>query len=316
MPPPSDQKNGAKDELRAGGDPSELRQLQQRFWRFITAPTGVADAVDTIAVDDPGAKPLTGWLGLSDDATATERLDVYANMYFYRLRDILAEDFEQVHHLVGAERFHNLITDYLLENAPNDPNIRNIGDRLPGFIASHGLSDNRPYLADLARFEWARLSVFDAADDIVLEKHHLAGLPADAWPTLALKRIAASTIEDYAWPAPTLHAQARADETIDLEPEATSVIVWRRDVRVHNRVITDPERAALRTLDRGATFAEVCEAFVGAEDEATAALTALVRWIDEGLLAVPKNLETAQGPQPTGVDGSANDRAGTKETGP
>ena len=42
-----------------------------------------------------------------------QRLDIYANMYFWRLLDILRGDFSAVVAAVGEDAFHNLVTDYL-----------------------------------------------------------------------------------------------------------------------------------------------------------------------------------------------------------
>ena len=92
------------------------------------------------------------------------RLDVYADMYFYRLRDCLAEDFPKLAELVGEARFHNLVTDYLLRHPSSHPSLRELGRRLPAFLADHAIAAEFPVAADLARLEWARVDVFDERD--------------------------------------------------------------------------------------------------------------------------------------------------------
>ena len=146
----------------------DLRRAQEVFWSLITAPEGVRPAVeeltrngalrerevDEIFADDPRLR-------------AVDRLDIYANMYFYRLLDGLAEDYPRVHAAVGADRFHNLATDYLLRHPSEHPSLRHLGRRLPVFLDAYPLREEFPYLADLARLDWAHVEVFDAPDTLL-----------------------------------------------------------------------------------------------------------------------------------------------------
>ncbi|MBK8598146.1 MAG: putative DNA-binding domain-containing protein [Holophagales bacterium] len=87
---------------------------------------------------------------------AEERLDAYANMYFFRLRDVLAEDFERTAAALGEARWHNLVTDYLLAHPPTRWSLRWAGEALPGFLREHTYGVWRPWLPDVAALEWAR----------------------------------------------------------------------------------------------------------------------------------------------------------------
>src|SRR2546427_6051753 len=97
----------------------------------------------------------------------------------FRSLDCLAEDFPKTLAAVGPVRFHNLVTDYLLRHPSEHPSLRYLGQRLPRFIATHPLLEAFPYLADLARLEWARADVFDAPDVQPLSRDVLARLPQD-----------------------------------------------------------------------------------------------------------------------------------------
>lgn len=165
---------------------SSLERLQRRFWQLISAPSGVAAGLEELRRDDPDIAPLSGWIA-SDEATARQRLDVYANMYFYRLLESLRADFPACAQELGAERFHNLVTDYLLLHPSEDPSLRYAGRHLPAYLREHELGQKRPHLADLARLEWERINAFDAADAIPLSVEVLQRLPAERWPELALE---------------------------------------------------------------------------------------------------------------------------------
>ena len=129
-----------------------LRRMQEIFWGLITGPEGVRPAVDDLVgrglLEAPG---LDGLFVGDDRLTSVERLDIYANMYFFRLLDCLAEDFPKVRAALGPERFHNLVTDYVLRHPSRHPSLRHLGGRLPAFVAAHPIAVERPWLPDLAR---------------------------------------------------------------------------------------------------------------------------------------------------------------------
>src|SRR4029077_19404566 len=89
-------------------------------------------------------------------ASAIERLDVYANMYFFRILDALRGDYPKVLAVVGDDAFHNLATDYLQAHPSRHPSLRFVGAALPAFLRGHALAGPRPWLPGLAPLEWAR----------------------------------------------------------------------------------------------------------------------------------------------------------------
>ena len=68
-----------------GTVPTNLETLQRRVWPLMTYPTRVTDGATELQKTDATISPLTGWFSQRDEAQASERLSVYANMYFYRL---------------------------------------------------------------------------------------------------------------------------------------------------------------------------------------------------------------------------------------
>ena len=97
-----------------------LRELQALFWRAIAETPGtLAPRPALLAVAEPSA---------ALDAPA--RLSVYADAYFWRLRDVLAENFPQVAAALGAERFHELARAYLKGHPSEDASVRHVGRHL------------------------------------------------------------------------------------------------------------------------------------------------------------------------------------------
>ncbi len=120
---------------------TRLAQTQDVFWRLISAPEGVAAGLAALP-DRERALPfgLDGWLRDDERLSAIERLDVYANMYFFRLLDCLAEDFPAIHAVVGHERFHALVRDYLTIHPSEHPSVRMLGRALGDLLETHPLS--------------------------------------------------------------------------------------------------------------------------------------------------------------------------------
>ena len=102
-----------------------LKELESLLYRLITAPSGVAEGL--AAERDLGAGGLDAIVLGDDRLSAEARVDIYANMYFYRILDALKEDFPATLAVLGDDNFHNLVTGYLLEYPPTEPSISHCG---------------------------------------------------------------------------------------------------------------------------------------------------------------------------------------------
>jgi hypothetical protein len=163
-----------------------------------------------------------------------------------------------------------------------------VGGRFADFVA--GEAALPPFLADLARLEWARVEVFDAADAQPLRLSDLESLPASDWPTLRLRSIPACLVIDCVWPVHEIWAAAEdpswSHASAD-RPEATTIRVWREGWSVSHAAMGDLERRVFPLLERAEPFAQLCaEADGGLEAESAAREVGglLMRWLEDGLL--------------------------------
>jgi hypothetical protein len=90
----------------------------------------------------------------SAGASALDRVSVYADAYFLRLREILESDFELTKKALGEERFVEFISEYLVAYPPAQSNAAWVGARLPRFVAedAHWLGDRN--LLECVTLEW------------------------------------------------------------------------------------------------------------------------------------------------------------------
>jgi hypothetical protein len=306
-----------------GSDYTDLRRGQELFWTLITSPKGVRAAIEDLRRSEGLDESSWSHLFAGDGRLpAIERLDIYANMYFYRLLDCLGEDFSKVRAAVGPDRFENLIADYLERHPSENPSLRFLGRRLPEFIASHSISSDFPWLSDLARLEWARADIFDAVDVEPLSREGLARLPQDRAGEARFSLIPALAVVPFKYEVVRLwrlldeaeadeqdaHGPATGNAAHDggdphghcrhaevqqerLDPPALRSCVariWRQNFAIHHCSIDADEAHGLELVRSGESLARICQALAAGRSVSKATARAgrlLQTWLDDGLIA-------------------------------
>jgi hypothetical protein len=94
----------------------------------------------------------------------------------------VSEDFPALRAVLGQERFDSVVLAYLRENPSTSFSLRNLGARLPAWLASYPeLAGRQHALAvDVARLEWAYIEAFDGASLAPLGWEDFAGLGTDS----------------------------------------------------------------------------------------------------------------------------------------
>src|SRR6266542_3456863 len=69
--------------------------------------------------------------------------------------EALATTFPTVQALVGEDFFRMLARAFVGQSPPNQPVLAEYGAGFPAFIAGHDAARDLPYLADIARLDWA-----------------------------------------------------------------------------------------------------------------------------------------------------------------
>jgi hypothetical protein len=268
--------------------PTDLNKLESLLYRLITAPGGVAEGL--AAERTLGAGGLDAVVLGDDRLSAEARVDIYANMYFYRILDALKEDFPATLAVLGNDNFHNLVIGYILEYPPTEPSISDCGAHLADYLRDHPLRDGAPFIADLARLERASIEVFQAPDAPVLNPDALRAIAAADWPAMKLRIHPSAQILVLDWQvSDLLRAVEEQREWKAVENGAVKVLVWRRDARVFYRDLEPAEADALEATAHGATFAEICEVIAtnaGDQDPVATMNQILARWLSDRLLTL------------------------------
>jgi hypothetical protein len=263
-----------------------LNELQNLLYQRISNLDTIKESLGDERLPAPGV--FEALVHGNERLSAAERVDIYANAYFYRLLDCLGEDFPATLAVMGRENFAVLVKEYLLEHPPTEPSILYAGLYLADFLNDHPFAERWPFIADLARLERAVLDVFHAADATALSLESLHAVPSEKWPALKLRTHPAVEIVHSEWRiADVLHTIDQGREWTDPEHEEASVLVWRQNALVNYRYLEHAERDALVIVAKGASFAAVCEAVAaGAEELNRVALIGqlMARWLADGII--------------------------------
>jgi hypothetical protein len=246
-----------------------LRDVQAGFWRSLHG-------------GEP-ASELTAVVLPSRTLAPAERVAIYQGMYFWRLHEVLREDYPKTREALGEE-FEALVRRYLTAHPSEHPSVRHLGRHLPAFLDADPAASDRRWLPDLAQLELARVDAFDAPDDTPIRPADLCAVSPEAWGdlTFAVARSvqvlrAGHPVHDV-WACPTL---------TDVPARPSELRIWRHDFAVFHAPMDATEASAFSTLIAGERFAAMCETVaehVSVDAAAGEAGALLARWVEDGLI--------------------------------
>ncbi len=225
-------------------------------------------------------------------ADATARMDVYAEGYPLRLLEALQADYPGLAALAGAEAFDAFGRAFIVTHPSRVRNLRWYGEALASFLATTAPWHERQELADMARFEWAMATAFDAPDAACLTREALAGVAPGDWPRLRLNVHPAVQRIDLRSDVPAAWAAQSRGEPVPVVRRGDQPTAWlltRRELQVRFRPMTQPEAGAFDLLAGGAAFESWCAGLGAALGEQRAAAQRAVefinQWLADGALA-------------------------------
>lgn len=129
----------------------------------MTSQLNISQSSFAAALLDPSLPCPPGLLAWNASDPAV-RLAVYRNNVVSSLVDALADTFPVVQELVGEEFFRAMAAVFARQSPPRSRILAHYGDGFAGFIEQFKPARTVPYLADMARLEFARVRAFHATD--------------------------------------------------------------------------------------------------------------------------------------------------------
>ena len=162
--------------------------------------------------------------------------------------------------MLGAESFAALARALWHASPPQRGDMALWGDALAGFVAASPQLTEDPYLADVARLEWA-LHTCASAADAELQPATLALLGNHDLDALQLQLAPGAAVLRSSWPVVSL-VRAHTDDGVTLSQAATllragqaeDAVVWRQVYRPRLRQAVPGEVALLPKLLQGCSL--------------------------------------------------------------
>ncbi len=155
------------------------------------------------AVRNPDIATPAGLVG-PDGRPSEKRFAVYRNNVMASLIDAMGANFPAIKRLVGDDFFASLAREFIIENPPEQPILFMYGGRFASFLEQFSPVEKIPYLADVARVEFAWLQSYHAADATVLDAAELGNVPPEEVGKAKFKLHPATWLFRSVWPAATL----------------------------------------------------------------------------------------------------------------
>ena len=203
-------------------DMSTLLELQMRLRRAVLGgDTGEIVA----AIQGDGLDPAA-------------RVGIYRHHAFTTLGDALQTTFPVVCRLVDKRFFAYAAHEYLRQHPPHSRCLVEYGADFADFLARFTPCEKLPYLADVARFEWALNIAATVGEAAPLHAETLAAIPPGKAAYVALRLQPSLSYFASPWPIDTIWQANQADEVppIDLARGGASLeirrvgeaVSWRR----------------------------------------------------------------------------------------
>jgi hypothetical protein len=195
--------------------PLALRDLQAAFAAHVMG----VDRADLVAAV------------VGDAIPAVARLSVYRHHVLESLGRALAATFPTVEALVGADFFRGVARAFIGQALPAQPVLAEYGADFPGFIADYEPARGLPYLADVARLDWALNLAFHAPLGGRLQAADLSALPAERLPSMSIGLTAGTVLVSSHYPLDRIWEASQpgaANGTVDLNSGAANLLVLRR----------------------------------------------------------------------------------------
>ena len=219
-----------------------------------------------------------------DGLDPAARLRIYRNHAFSTLGAALAATFPVVCRLVDERFFAYAAHEYLREHPPRSRCLVEYGADFPDFLAGFQPSEDLPYLADVARFEWALHIAATVREAPSLQMDALAAIPAERAGSVGFRLQPSVNYFASPWPIDAIWQANQEDEVppIDLAVGGTwleirhagETVAWRR---------LDPGTFWFRTALADGLMFGAAIAVATQKDPEFDIITALRRVLAEGL---------------------------------
>ena len=170
---------------------------------------------------------------VADSFDGPERLAIYRNNFLIGLGEALKANFPVTLQLLGTDFFEQTARRFVLSHPPQRPCLFEYGAGFADYLRDLPPLATRPYIVDMARFEFARVAAYNAPAEPAITPETLIGLSPEQLEALPIRRARHALIVAVRAPVLALwqaHQAAEPDfAAIDMTPKSYVLLVCRPD---------------------------------------------------------------------------------------
>lgn len=207
--------------------------------------------------------------GVTADSRAgtDRRYDIHRNNVVAGLVDALAKGFPVCRRLVGEAFFEVMARDFVRQSPPRSPVLAEYGEAFAAFVEAFPPAAALPYLADVARLEFAAGQAYHAADAVPQSITALNGVPQSRWAGLRFAMHPAVRLVTSRYPVASIWRTNTFDrEVVEIDAGvAEDAFVTRPELQVEVRTMQPGGAAFLRALMLSEPLCRAAEAGTDAD---------------------------------------------------
>ncbi|HBD7060334.1 TPA: putative DNA-binding domain-containing protein [Legionella pneumophila] len=226
--------------------------------------------------------------------SVSDRVAIYADGFYGRLEEVLANDYEVLASVVGKDKFSELCRAYINKYPSCSDSLNFFGQNLSQFLTETLPYNKKTYIAEIAAFEWAEYQSVVSGDKDLLTESDLHALPVDQWPELKFELHPSCQILTFYWNSLSLIEALRRNKSAPkpkLLKRPQAVLVWRHQLEIRYTQLNSLELTMLHAIKRQESFIEICEVLrkeVADEEVATYIVKELHTWLKAKLFVIAR----------------------------
>lgn len=248
-----------------------LKEIQQAFYQSLSGSEIDVNLIKEIALVGQGMP--------------TKRFAIYRNNRNETLTNTLKNTYPVCLKLVGERFFNAMAKAYILNNASYSPTLDQYGNVYPSFIQTYEPVSALPYLADIAKLEWARMQISIGPDQNAINYAGFANINTQFATSMVFELPVNSILMQSDYPILDIWQLNQGDfcgnSRVDLSQGGVKLIIWRKDWELLMEAVSAPQWDLLTLIAQGMTLEAICQAEVGESLNIQALLPELIAksWI-------------------------------------
>lgn len=171
---------------------------------------------------------------VEDAFDAGERLRIYRNNFLIGLGEALKANFPVTLQMLGKDFFNQAARAFILKSPPERPCLFEYGAGFADYLDTLSELAQLPYVAEMARFEFARIAAYHAPVEKLLSEVEVARIAPEALADLPIRLARHAQLLSQRFPIAALWQAHQA-----AEPDLSAIDMG---ARPHSLLICRPER--------------------------------------------------------------------------